>query len=393
MRKKVLLAGGSYGDIPLIKKAKELGFYVITSGNVKEDLGHNYSDECHLVDFSDKEELLLLAERLEIDAILPSCHDLSMISCSYVAEMLSLSGYDSYITTIRLHHKDKFRDISDTLELPTPKAFSLRNKSEIPDIMKLIDFPVIIKPVDLGGGKGINIAKNQESLDLSIEKAFESSKSNKVVVEEYVKGALHSFSTIIKNKEVVFYYGDNEFSSVNPYGVSTSTSPSSSFTSVKKNLIKQIEKVSRYLELTDGLLHMQYLLDGDTINIVELTRRMPGDWYSVPVNLATNMDYTKAVLKGYLNEDIQISPTKQSGFYSRHCIMAESNGVIERLFIDDEINNNIIDRYVWIDNVKEVTDYVNQKFGLLFLQYSSLDEMNQKTKKLNNLIKVILMND
>jgi len=120
---------------------------------------------------------------------------------------------------------------------------------------------------------------------------------------------------------------------------------------------------------------------------------MPGDWYSVPVNLATNMDYTKAVLKGYLNEDIQISPTKQSGFYSRHCIMAESNGVIERLFIDDEINNNIIDRYVWIDNVKEVTDYVNQKFGLLFLQYSSLDEINQKTKKLNNLIKVILMND
>ncbi len=111
----MLLAGGSYGDIPLIKKAKELGFYVITSGNVKEDLGHNYSDECHLVDFSDKEELLLLAERLEIDAILPSCHDLSMISCSYVAEMLSLSGYDSYITTIRLHHKDKFRDISDTL--------------------------------------------------------------------------------------------------------------------------------------------------------------------------------------------------------------------------------------------------------------------------------------
>lgn len=389
MKKRLLIAGASYGDIPLIKEAKKLGFYIITSGNRKEDLGHMFSDEYHLRDFASKEDILDLAIDLRIDAIVPSCHDLSMISCAYVAEKLNLSGYDSYEITLNLHHKDRFRKIAEKISLLAPKAISFDTYSEAEKFSSKITLPCIIKPIDLGGGKGITIINERKDLLKAFEYAFECSKSKKIVVEPFVKGTLHSFSSFINNQEVVFWFGDNEFSSINPYGVATSTSPSKNFHLVKDKLINETKKVAQAYNLTNGLLHMQYLLDGDKINIIEFTRRMPGDWYSIPVELSTGVNHAYWTLQGYLNGDFsKLMIKEQNGFYSRHCLMALNNGIIDYLYIDKSIKNNIIDKYLWIDKYDKVDDFVYQKFGLFFLKYSSLKEMERKTKKINSLIHV-----
>ena len=390
MRKKTLLiAGGSYSDIPLIKEAKKLNYHVITSGNRKEDLGHEFSDEYYLRDFSDKDAILKLAKELKIDAIVPSCHDLSMVSCSYVAEQLELPGYDSYEITLKLHHKDKFRVISDEIDLMAPKAFSFKRVEEAKKSYQILPLPCIIKPIDLGGGKGITIVKDKKNLFQAIEYAFEYSKANVIVIEEFVNGTLHSFSSFINNEKVVFSFADNEFSSVNPYGVSTSTSPSINYNLVEKKLIYETEKLAKKLNLSNGLLHMQYLLDGDKISIIEFTRRMPGDWYSIPVELSTGVNHAYWTLQGFLDGDFsKLKQEKQNGYYSRHCIMALANGTIDNLYIDDNIKSNIVNSYIWINKYDKIDDFVYQKFGLIFLKYSSLKEMQEKTIKINTLINI-----
>jgi biotin carboxylase len=394
MKKKLLIVGGSYGDIPIIIEAKKLGFYVITTGNNPNELGHKYSDEFHLRDFSKKEEILKLAEDLKIDAIVPSCHDLSMISSSYVAEKLSLKGFDSYETTINLHHKDRFRKIATELNLMVPKFLSFENSKEAKDSLKFFPFPCIVKPIDLGGGKGITILDNLEKVDEAIDYAFQFSKSKKIIVEEFVSGTLHSFSTFIKDQKVINYFGDNEFSSVNPYGVSTSTSPSKNFDNVKNILIEQTQKVAEAYKLTNGLFHLQYLLDGNTISIIEFTRRMPGDWYNIPVEFSIGINHAYWTLQGFLDGDFsELQIKEQKGFYSRHCLMASGNGDIEGLCIDNSIKNNIIKEYIWIDQYDKVTDFIYQKFGLYFLKYNSLQEMNEKTDNINKLIRVKIKND
>ncbi len=394
MKKKLLVAGGSYGDIPIIKEAKKLGFYVITSGNREDDLGHKFSDEYHLRDFSNKEDILELAKSLNIDAIVPSCHDLSMVTCAYVAEKLCLAGYDSYETTLNLHHKDRFRKISNEIQLLAPKAFSYDNIKKAKEDYELLPIPSIVKPIDLGGGKGITIVTKKEDLNNAINYAFEYSKAKKIVIEEFVEGSLHSFSSFIKNKKVIFYFGDNEYSSVNPYGVATSTSPSKNFNLVRDKLIKEIEKIAEYLHLKDGLLHMQYLLNDDKINIIEFTRRIPGDWYSIPVKLSTGVNHAYWTLQGYLNGDFSsLYHQEQNGYYSRHCIMSLKNGDIKDLFIDSCIKDNIIDSFIWIDKYNKIDDYIYQKFGIVFLKYNSLEEMEEKTKKINELIKIEIKKD
>ncbi|MCT7909646.1 ATP-grasp domain-containing protein [Arcobacter lacus] len=394
MKKKLLVAGGSYGDIPIIKEAKKLGFYVITSGNREDDLGHKFSDEYHLRDFSNKEDILELAKSLNIDAIVPSCHDLSMVTCAYVAEKLCLAGYDSYETTLNLHHKDRFRKICDEIGLMVPKSYAFDNIEKTKESYSKFHNPCIVKPIDLGGGKGITIVNNIKNIDEAIDYAFESSKSKKIVIEEFVEGTLHSFSTFINNGKVIVYFGDNEFSSVNPYGVATSTSPSNNFNLVKNKLIKETEKLAEYLHLKDGLLHMQYLLNDDKINIIEFTRRMPGDWYSRVVELSTGVNHAYWTLQGYLNGDFsKLHNKKQNGYYSRHCIMALKNGYIKNLFIDNSIKENIVDSFILIDKYIKVDDYIYQKFGIVFLKYNSLVEMEEKTKKINELIKIEIKKD
>lgn len=392
--KKLLLAGGSYSDIPLINEAKKLGFYVITSGNRVHDLGHKYSDEHHLCDFSDQDALLELAKKLQIQAIVPSCHDLSMVSCAFVAEKLKLAGYDSYETTLNLHHKDRFRRIADDINLMTPKAYSFDNILNAKKSSDIMPMPCIVKPIDLGGGKGISIIHDSNDLENAINYAFETSKAKKIVIEEFVEGSLQSFSSFIKDQKVVFYFGDNEFSSVNPYGVSTSTSPSKNFDLVKDKLIVEVEKIAAFLNLSNGLLHMQYLQDNDNINVIEFTRRMPGDWYSKPVELSTGINYAYWVLQSFLDGDFsELKHSEQVGYYSRHCLMAHSNGSIEKIYIDDNIRENIVEKFVWIDNIGTVEDFVYQKFGLFFLKYESLDEMEYKNMNINNFIKVDTKND
>ena len=81
---KILIAGGSHSDIPMIMAAKNLGCHVITSGNKPEELGHVYSDEYHQADYSDNESMLSLSQQLDIDNICACSNDFPALSSAYV---------------------------------------------------------------------------------------------------------------------------------------------------------------------------------------------------------------------------------------------------------------------------------------------------------------------
>ena len=390
MRKKTLLiAGGSHSDIPLIQAGKELGYHVVTSGNNKNDLGHKYSDEVHLEDFSDKSAMLALSKKLNIDAVCSSSNDFSVITSAYIAEKLGLKGQDSYDTTVKLHHKDKFKKFALEGKLLVPNSLSFNSIDSVKNQLDKIKYPAIVKPIDLTGGKGISKVTNAIETLKAVKNAFKISKSKRIVIDDFVKGSLHSFSSIIRNKKVVFYFGDNEYSYLNPYLVSTSTSPSLDFNNIKHLLVKQAEKVSKLLDLTDGILHMQHLLDGCNINIIEFTRRMPGDFYHKPVKYSTGVNYATWVVKASCGMDISnLEHASQNGYYSRHCIMSAHKGEVSGLIFDASIEKNIIDKFLWYKTGDIIKDEMSYKAGIVFLKYESQEEMDIKSTSINQLIRL-----
>lgn len=389
MKKKLLIVGGSHSDIPLIEAGKELGYYVITTGNDSKGLGHNYSDEVQFEDFSDKKAILKLAKRLNIDAICSGANDFAVISSAYVAEKLNLKGHDSYETTLLIHHKDKFKKFALENNFLVPNSISFDSQKEAMNYINNISYPSIVKPIDLTGGKGIQKITNNIEAKKAIEEAFSISKAKRVVIDDFTEGSLHSFSTIIRDKKVVFYFGDNEFSYLNLYLVSTSTSPSINFEHIKSTLLEQTERLSNILNLSDGILHMQYLLNGSDINIIEFTRRMPGDLYYKPVEYSTGVNYSKWIVQSSCGLDISdLRTIKQKGYYSRHCIMGDKSGIIDSIMIDEDLKDNIVDEFMWWNKGDKISNFMTYKAGIVFLRYFSHEEMIKKNSKINKLIKI-----
>lgn len=387
MRKKLLIAGGGYADIPLILAAKSLGFYVITSGNREADLGHRNSDECFLEDFSNKDAMLNLAQRLEIDAICASCNDFSAITSAYIAEKMGLPGHDSYETTLLIHHKDQYRKFAQKHNIPSPLAEGFTSVKDA--LASLINFqlPIIIKPVDLTGGKGVSKITNIEDAQEKLEKAFDVSRAKRVIIEEFLEGSRHGLSTFIRDGRVVFYFNDNEHYYLNPYLVSAASTPSIVSSEAVNSLCKTAEKIASLLNLKTGIFHIQYILRQGEPVIIEICRRAPGDLYIKFVQIATGIDYPSFIVKAAsgmnCNDLIQVPP---KGYFTRHCMMTSQNGTLKNISISPSVKSNIIDQLIWWQKGEQVQNFLTHKFGIVFLQFSSVEEMLHKTEAMQNLI-------
>ncbi len=387
--KKILIAGGGYADIPLILAAKKIGYHVITSGNRPEELGHLYSDEYQPADFSDPEAMFALARRLKIDAICACCNDFSAISCAYVAERMGLAGHDSYNTSKLIHHKDEYRNFAATHEIPTPSAKGVHDLNKALDIVGALTFPLIVKPVDLTGGKGVTVIQTMGEAKAALEKAFSVSHVRRAVVEEFLSGSRHGFSIFLSNGRVVFFFSDNEHYYLNPFLVSAASAPSNVSQVVEKKLCKLAERIAFLLSLVTGIFHVQYVLhEGEPI-IIEICRRAPGDLYIQLVEHATGVPYPVWIIKASSGLDCSgLSHAKPKGFFTRHCVMSGRPGRLKDVIFDPSIKRNVIDRLMWWKVGDPVLDIMTSKFGIVFLKFDSQEEMLDKTERMQELIHV-----
>jgi biotin carboxylase len=387
--KKILILNGSHSEIPLILAAKELGFYVITTGIFPDLIGHTYADEYHKADFSDINAILNLAVVLKIDAICACANDFGAITAAFVAEKMGIAGHDKYQTALTLHHKDKFRYFSIKNEIRTPYAEFFDNKKHAMESSKKYKFPLMVKPVDMTGGKGITKVQSADEIDVAVHYAFETSRVKRIVIEEFIEGTYHSLTSFIINQKVAFSFSDNEYSYLNPFLVSTSAAPANGIEDVKQSLISQIEFFASILSLVDGVFHIQYINSNDGAYIIEITRRCSGDFYPYPVNYACNINWAKWIVKAETGQDCSDFPrAEQKGFFGRHCIMASKNGIVKNVFIDNEIKGNIVDEFMMWKKGDHINNYLSQKLGVIFLRFNSKEEMYNKIEMISKLVSV-----
>jgi biotin carboxylase len=391
--KKLLILNGSHSDIPLILAAKNLGFYVITTGLIDNLPGHKFSHEYHKEDFSDKDAILNLATNLKIDGICSCANDFGALTAAYVAESLELPGHDSYEVALTLHHKDRFKEFANNNNVTTPSALSFSDISEAIESAAKYTFPLIVKPVDLTGGKGVTKVESKKNLKNAIIHAFEKSQKKRIVIENFIEGSLHSLTTFILKKKVVFTFSDNEYTYIDPFLITTSAAPAFNFESVKQFLIDEIESIASKLNVVDGIFHIQYIQLGNHVEIIEATRRCSGDFYPYPVKYSTGLDWAEWIVKAEAGIDCSNFPiAKQKGFFGRHCVMSNKNGIIDDMIICDQIKPNIINEFRMWKKGDKVTNFSKEKFSVIFLKYESYDEMIFKTKNITNFISMVIQN-
>ena len=400
-RKKLLLLGGSHAEIPLIQAAQGLGWYVITTGNDHKGLGHPYADKNVFADFSDKEAMFALAKAEGVQAVCSGCNDFALLSTAYVCEKLGLPGHDSYATSLEIHHKDKYRALATKLGIPTPRAitvavsgtdFAREKYVDFDSAIAQLTFPIIVKPVDLTGGKGIHRAANPEEARVAYKDACSRTRQDHVVVEEFVQGTNHGFSAMLVKGKVAFAFADNEQYYINKYLVSGANTPSTSCSATLAMLRDYSERIAGELSLVDGILHIQYIEKPDgTPVIIEICRRPPGDLYIKFVKYATGVDYPKTIVMAETGEDISgIADVPTQGYWLRHCIMSDREGTVRDVTFAPEVQGNIVEKFLWHKPGEAINDILTYKAGIVFFKFDSLEEMVDKTSRMPQLAKIVI---
>ena len=185
--KKLLIMGGNAETVPLVKKAKEMGIYVIVSDDNPYSVSKQFSDESHDINGLDIDGLVKLAKEKNVDGVLVGVADILVDAYGKVCNKLGFPSYTNSNISHVFSQKDIFKEqlrnfkLNGVPELELNKSYEYENED-----LKKIGFPLMVKPVDNGGGVGITAVKNKEELNNAIEFGLSKSRNKKVIIEKYM---------------------------------------------------------------------------------------------------------------------------------------------------------------------------------------------------------------
>ncbi len=316
---KALLVGSSFSAAPIFFALKKRGLHVTVCGSFKGDSCHGYADASIHVDYSDRQSLFEVVKKNTFDFIVPTCNDYSYLSSSWVAERIGYPGFDSHETTEILHTKKLFRARTAAFSLPAPRLLEEHEYSSA-DMSR----PYLVKPVDSFSGRGVTKVESSEAMPQAIAKAHAASRSNQIVIEEFVDGTLHSHSAFISNRRIAIDFFVDEFCTMHPYQVNCSNHPSRLGDDIRHGVRAAIEQLAHELNIADGVLHTQFIVNNHDFWIIECMRRCPGDLYGSLIERSTGVNYTDLFIQPFLGECYPDDITQSSElFYGRHTISSK----------------------------------------------------------------------
>ena len=392
MNKKILLVNGSFNEVPLIDAAHRLGFYVITSGNDPKGEGHKFSDEYAPTDYSQPNNIYELAKAKKVDAICSCGNDFGAISASYACDKLGLPGHDSLQTCLYFHEKDQFKKLCDELGLNTPKSFSFASKEAAIKHLDNVRYPQIVKPSDLGGGKGISVINSYEEGLKAIDLAFQLSKVKTVLIEDYIQGEQHGFTCYIRNKKVEFVYYTDDYSYLNPYMVWTAIPHKrGQDTELVQKIVDDVEKMAKYANMHDGMLTIQLIIrDGEPFYI-ETMRRCLGNFHYRCMSWDLGVDVYELFVATEAGVDTSRyfkDSYELKSFSAFMGVYADKNGIFNGYSISEKYKKYVQGEMLVEQIGYSISDYLKEKLAMIFFKFDTEEERDHFVNNMRDIVKV-----
>lgn len=385
--KKVLFVNGSYNEIPLIKAAHNLGYFVITSGNDVTGEGHKHGDQYIPCDYSDKEAILKIARDERVDAVCSCGNDFGAISAAYAAEKLGLKGHDTVEVCKCFHEKNEFKRLCKELSINTPQSRVYNNKEEAKAAVEHIKFPQIVKPSDLGGGKGMMVVYTKEETLVAIEKAYNISKNKIILIEDYVEGDQYGYSCFIKDGKVQFDYFSRDLSYLNPYMVWTAVAKyQDEDVEVRRKIKIDVEKIAAHTHMYDGMLTLQLMVKDNTPCYIESMRRCLGNMHYLCLSNDLGIDVFELFVANELGLDTQPyieaieCQNKTSAFMG---IYSNKNGIYDGYEINKEFKKNLFFYFDIEQKGHIINDYLYDKLANIYFSFNSREERDNFLQNLH----------
>lgn len=316
-KRTLAVIGASYLQRPVVEKAKEMGLRVICFAWAEGAVCKDLCDVFYPISIVDKEEILDICRKENIDGICTIASDVAAPTVAYVAEKMGLKG-NSYESALKAHDKMDMRLAFSQNGVPCPKFWQVQSINDI-DKDKLT-FPLIVKPVDRSGSLGVTKVEDNENLKSAIDNACENSFRKTAIVEQFVEGREVSVEFISYDGVHYPLTITDKVTTEAPHFVELAHhQPSTLPSDIKERLYSITHNALDALGVTNGASHSEYKITKDgEIFIIETGARMGGDFIgSDLVRLSTGYDFVKGVVEVALGtfEKPVLSENNCSGVY------------------------------------------------------------------------------
>ena len=375
-----MLLGGLRYLLPVIEAAHKQGYYVITCDYLPHNIAHKYSDEYVDVSIVDKEAVLKVAREKKIDGIMSFAVDPGVITASYVQNEMGLPSFGPYESVCILQNKDRFRAFLTDHGFNVPKAKGFGSIDEALASRDWYPWPVIVKPTDSAGSKGVSRVDRYEDLKPALEDAFEHSISGRVIVEEFIEkqGCSSDSDSFSLDGGLVFTsFSAQRFDrdATNEY-VPAAYSWPSTFTDDQEAYLKsELQRLLTLLHMQTSVYNIETRIGTNgKPYIMEVSPRGGGNRLAEMARMGTGVDIITACVRAAVGDSVPTIEQKAfDGHWAEIILHAEKEGKFKQLNLSLEVKPYVKQIDLWVSPGESVKTFrgANDAIGTLVLRFDS----------------------
>ena len=405
---KILILGGGFQQLPAIRKAHELGLTVLLADYLPDASGRREADQSFLISTRDKDKILELARKEDVDSILAFASDPAEETAAYVAEKIGLPG-GMYAAAGILGNKRKFREFLAMHRIPAPRHFPMNYpESDLP-------YPVVVKPLDSSGSKGVTILRSYDAGRLlrAYQAAFSCSLSGQAMAEEYISyGYRHLIGgdVIVRGGNVILYglmdCIREEGKNLVPCG---KIYPCGAGEEVKARIARIMQTVIHKLSITDAEMNVEFIAGKDgEVYPIEIALRCGGNGIPQLLSDATGIDWIREEVQRTLRcaNGSNVNPLKASmftgkfvpadlhGIYATYNLHANQPGMYAGYELHPELSGHLYREDIFRRKGETVGTYENASgiIGILYFHFASRAEAETYLYDMSWYLQVHVMN-
>lgn len=278
---KLLILGGTQFNCEIIKKAQKLGIYTYVTDYdpVEESPGKSIADQCFNISVSDVEKIVEIIQSERINGVLTGFTDSIL---PYYSKICETSGLPCYATEEQFKlfmNKRRYKELLQEFKIPVIEEYQISSVADIPK--ETVKYPVIVKPTDNSGARGITVCNNYFELKEACNKALDYSKEQSVIIEKFIKGKEATSFWVIQNGQVFLSaMGNRHLLDVGadnglllPMGY---TFPSSYTPGYKEDIEVKLSEMMHKIGIKNGVLFIQNIIDEGEVKVYDLGLRLTG---------------------------------------------------------------------------------------------------------------------
>jgi len=385
-KKSVLIFGVGPLQESIIARAKKMGLYTVGIDPCEDATCRDCVDAFEVVPGQDYEGHCAVIEKYGIDAIVTAATDKPLVMMARLAEKY---GFPFYSVETAQWSTDKFQ-MKERFELGCVPHAQGRLISKVEEAEGLV-FPVIVKPRDNSGSRGVKLCRDKNELQISIDEALENSKLNTVLVEEFIEGPEYSIESLHHDSKSEVVQFTEKKTTEFPYNVELGHIQPANISDENKQKIREIiSKIGKALNFENCPSHTELKINDRGIFVIETSPRLGGDYITSTLTpLSTGVNLEDELLKISLGE--KINPTPNAVQYSGVRFFSFKEGSVIKHVPNEEFVKgwpHVVDFSFALkegDKVNRITSSLN-RYGQLILQAGNRDAIDEAFEKYEKVI-------